>query len=220
MSEEFRLDHFLFYDVENSDAGATVSLQGQFDEEPIKANVRFLDLFANPVKKIHGDVTCPIIDSKAHLSFHVISQEPEPTRVVLLRNQFRTQQILIGNAQALLAPAKKEPEGGSDKLDHYKCYRVLEGKAVEAEVFLADQFTKRSTVVLDPVLFAVPVKKEHDGRFFEIHNKEDHLTLYRIRPFMVEEKRLTADQFGERGLKFFRAVLLGVPSTKIEWGKA
>ena len=137
-----------------------------------------------------------------------------------MKNQFGTQQILIGNAQALLAPAKKEPEGGSEKLDHYKCYRVLEGKPVMAEVLLADQFTKRPTVVLDPVLFAVPVQKEHDGRVYEIQNKEDHLTLYRIRPFSVEEQRQTADQFGEQELKFFRAVLLGAPSTKIEWGEA
>ncbi len=220
MSEDYHLDHFLFYDVDNHETGATVLLQGQFDKEPKKVDVRYLDLFANPVGKLHGETQCPILDPQAHLSFHVISQEPEPTRVIVLRNQFGTQQILVGNAQALLAPAKKEPEGGSERLDHYKCYRVLEGRPVEAEVLLSDQFTKRPTVVLDPVLFAVPVEKHHNDRVYKIQNEKDHLTLYRIRPFSVKEKRATADQFGEPTLRFYRAVLLGAPTTKIEWGEA
>ena len=220
MSEDYRLDHFLFYDVNNVNTGAAVLLKGQFDEEPKEVEVRYLDLFANPVKKLHGDVTFPILDPRAHLSFHHISQEPEPSRFVVVKNQFGVQQVLIGNAQALLAPAKKEPEGGSERLDHYKCYRVLEGKSVFAEVLLADQFTKRPTVVLDPVLFAVPVEKRHDERIYKIQNENDHLTIYRIRPFSVEVKRATADQFGERTLKFYRAVMLGAPTTKIEWGRA
>ena len=210
------LDHFLFYDVFAQDARHVVTLRGQFDEEPERAKLTHLDLFANPVVKDRG----VIHDKNAHLSwYHLYDYVPDPSRVVAFKNQFGEQKVLIGRAIALLAPAQKYvPDSAFPKyLDHFKVYRVLRGAPVDRKVRLQDQFKSGEARVRWPVAFAVPVWKYHRGKSVEIQNKKAHLALYAVTPWYVKRGRVIRDQFGKRYLRFYRSVMLGVPSVKLKW---
>lgn len=84
---------------------------------------------------------------------------------------------------------------------------------------LEDQFGASEARVLDPYGFAVPVKKEHQGKVFPIHNEKGHLTLYRINPRCAKQTKLVRDQFGKGYLQIFRSILLAVPSVKVKWNE-
>ena len=67
------LDHFLVYEVMDylSPPDAYVDLKDQFTEQP--ATVYEPAFFANPVKKIHGDIVTPIQNPDDHLVFYWIT---------------------------------------------------------------------------------------------------------------------------------------------------
>lgn len=216
-SQELRLDHFKFYDVANQEAGQWVTLQGQFDRQPERVRLTYLNLFANPVEK-NGE---PIYDKNAHLNWYdLFDPAPDPIRQVVVGNQFaKEQEIYIGRACALLAPTWKVEKGSvfPKGLDHYKVYQVLKGEDVEPKVKLTDQFGSDNPEVYAPAFFAVPVTKWAEGKVFKIQNEKAHLLLYKIDPGRNEKTIKTVDQFGSRYVHVFRSVLLGVPSVKLKW---
>ena len=218
-AREFGLDYFQLYDIENPQlVQESVTLKGQFDKEPERGRLRRLNRFANPVSK-NGE---PILDKYAHLtSYFLHDPTSEPKRVVIFSNQFgREQKIVTYSTIALLAPARKIERGSKfpEKLDHYKVYRVIDGDPVGKEVKLEDQFASREAKVTYPIAFAVPVKKEHEGKTFPIHNEKAHLVFYRITPSENIPKSIKAyDQFGRYYLKIGVSYLLGVPSMKVDW---
>jgi hypothetical protein len=221
-AQELKLDYFTIYDVVDYRVEYKVALQGQFDEEPKEAELLALSNFANPVSKNKE----PIYDPNAHLTWYWLYQPiPEPTRRVGVGNQFGEQEILIGKPTALLAPAQKEREESQfpEGLDHFKLYWVLRGREpVDKDVALQDQFgieEMGQTRVMYPILFGVPVKKEHRGKVSPIHNEEAHLMFYRIMPWKCKQSRGVRDQFDGRDLTFLQSVLLAVPSVKLEWGE-
>jgi hypothetical protein len=215
-AHDLRLDYFQVYDAANQRVGESVALMGQFDKEPERGRLLFLDLFANPVSKNDE----PIYDKNAHFTcYYLYEPAPEPTRVVIAENQFGTHELFIGNAVRLLVPAQKLDRRTvfPRELDHYKVYRVLEGRPVDAGVALRDQFMTSDAKVTYPYGFAVPVKKEHEGRTFPIHNEKAHLILYKMSPRSFAKPVKVRDQFGGRYLYVYRAILLAVPSVKHEW---
>lgn len=217
--QELHLDHFQFYDVANQQAGYVVGLQGQFDKQPEKVQLTYLNLFANPVSKNSE----PISDKNAHLTWYdLYDPAPDPTRIVTFENQFGAQKVVIGRTYALLAPTQKAEPGSSfpEQLDHFKVYQVLDGEPVNKQITLEDQFGARETRVYQPVFFAVPARKWWEGQTFGIHNDRAHLAIYRIYPGSVDKTILTRDQFGRRYQQVFRSILLGVPSVKESWEQA
>lgn len=216
-SKELQLDHFKFYDVANLEIGEIVALKGQFDKFGERVRLTYLNLFANPVSK-NGE---PIYDKNAHLTWYdLFDPTPDPTRAVVVANQFgKQQQIHIGRSCALLVPAQKYYRGSvfPEKLGHYKVYQVLHGEPVNKTVKLEDQFGGEEGKVDSPLFFAVPVKKWTARQAFEIHNEKAHLLIYRLYPSRHEKTILVRDQFGRRYLNVFRSVLLGVPSLKLKW---
>lgn len=218
-AEDLGLDHFHIYQIRALDAGQIVGLQGQFDRRMGKAKLAFLDWFANPASKNREG----IFDKNAHLTGYRLYTTEEPVRVVELENQFGRQKLVIGSGTHLLAPAKKR-DLWSERLDHYKVYKVLSAeKSLGRTVELKDQFGAAKVVVTYPYGFAVPVKKKHESTF-PIHNRETHLTLYGIRPVRGDKPVEPAvrpikvgDQFGTRGIGSFRSFLLAVPSIKRAW---
>ncbi len=219
-AQELKLDYFQIYDITNQRVRYSVTLRGQFDKEPKKSELVILDWFANTTSK-NGE---PIFDRNAHLTCYYLYQPiPEPTRVVVLENQFGTQEIRIGHIRSLLTPAEKIEKGSEfpEKLDHYKVYRVLEGKSVERGVKLRDQFGTSEAEVTYPYAFAVPVKKEHAGKVFSIHNEKAHLAIYKISPREITRKSMVSDQFSRRYryVEVVRSILLAVPSIKVKWGE-
>jgi hypothetical protein len=215
-AQDLKLDYFKFYDVANLDLQELVTLKGQFDEEPERALLRILTFFANPVSKNDE----PIYDKYAHLNWYVLSERvPDPTRKLVLENQFGRSEILIGPAFALLAPARKYEPGSAfpKQLDHYKVYRTLAAEPLMQEVKLEDQFGADEVRVSYPVAFAVPVHKEHEGRTFQINNEKAHLLIYQITSYKAEKTIRVRDQFGRYTLHVMRSILLAVPTVKQDW---
>lgn len=215
---KFRLDHFKVYKVRAAkEVSDGVVLRGQFDKEGRKSEINGPLYFANPVSKNKEE----IVDKNAHLNWYRLSGEREPRRAVVLRNQFGEQKLLLGQPDFLLAPTKKKHGADtyprSRSLDHFKAYKVIEGKAIEKEVTLVDQFDDEKNVVLRPVLFCVPVEKTHGGKAFKIINKRDHLVVYELKPQEHEVKFEVSDQFSENTLKTSACVWLCVPSVKLEF---
>lgn len=221
---KLNLDHFKVYKIAvGKKISAGVTLQGQFDKRPRKAKIEGPVMFANPVSKNGSQ----ILDKNAHLTVYFFeSAEPEPGRAVVIRNQFfdfKPQTVLIGNPGCLFVPATKRHKDEkfpmSKQLDHYKCYKVLEGEAAKAPVELVDQFEKTGNVAVKPVLFGVPVSKEHDGTITEIKNKRDHLVIYELekqntKPVVKFEFK---DQFDGLDAEAHTRVFLCVPSLKLEY---
>jgi len=218
-AQELRLDYFNIYDVVDYRVDYQVALQGQFDEEPKKAELLSLSNFANPVSKNKE----PIYNPHAHLTWYALYQPiPEPTRIVVVENQFGQQKIVIGMPRAFAAPAQKRQKGSQfpEDLDHFKLYWVLEGEPVSKVVALQDQFgieEMGETKVSWPLALGVPVKKEYRGEVSPIHNEEAHLMIYRITPRSLKQGRGVRDQFDGRDLTFRLSVLLAAPSVKLRW---
>ncbi len=215
-AEELKLDYFKIYDVADQRVEYRVALRGQFDEEPVDAELLVLTGFANPVSKNRE----PIHNRNAHLTWYWFYQpKPEPTRTVVVENQFGGQKILVGQARALLAPAQKRQRDSQfpADLDHYRLYWVLEAERLDIEVPLEDQFGSEETIVIDPVAFGVPVEKEYRRSVSPVHNKEAHLVIYRTITRPQQQAKSVRDQFGLRYLTFRRSVGLAVPSVKLKW---
>ena len=66
---DLKLDYFKFYDVENRDVTADITLRGHFDQRPLKVQVRLLDFFGNPVSKNRE----PMYDKNAHPGYAHVS---------------------------------------------------------------------------------------------------------------------------------------------------
>ena len=92
-------------------------------------------------------------------------------------------------------------------LDHFKCYKVLEGEAIDKGVSLKDQFDgdkndgDKNVPVLRPRWLAVPVQKTYKEETTKIQNKRDHLVVYEIPRKEVQKKIVMKDQFGDRRLQ-------------------
>jgi hypothetical protein len=219
---EFKLDHFRLYDVQPYFSGATLILQGQFDEIERPAVIGQLRQFANPVSK-DGEA---IKDKNSHLTLYdAATTFPDPPRSVRVQNQFGDQDLLIDHLLFLLVPAQKIEPGLDfpETLDHFKGYRVINGRAINKLVSLEDQFgAEDGVLVMEPLVFCVPSLKKYGGRVEEIKNPDDHLTIYRIAGNDYHTGRDVQDQFFPKPIQLaiFRSPALAVPSLKLEWSLA
>lgn len=216
-SQDLRVDHFQIYNVANRRVRRPVNLTGLFDRGPVKGELVFLDMFANPVMK-NGE---PLYDRNAHFNMYSLySPEEEPMRVVWAENQFGSQKLLIGSPIRLLVPAYKQERGLGfpEELDHYKVYRVAEAPPMAMEVELEDQFGRRGARLLTALAYAVPVEKEYRDRRHPIFNKDVHLTIYRLSYWGLEKNIRVLDQFAGYGLgPTFYAYFLAVPGKFEAW---
>jgi len=217
-AQNLRLDYFKFYDLENRIAEAAVSLQGQFDKRPQRMQLRLLDFFANPVSK-NGE---PFYDQNAHLSWYRGAQPAEPTRQVVLENQFGKLTIRTGKGYGLLVPTQKIESNSAfpERLDHYKVYRLADVvKVPSREIRLKDQFGSETVKLGLPLYFAVPVTKRHGQKTYDIHNDVAHLLIYSITPRDLAKAVRLRNQFAPRGTasRAVRSLMLGAPSLKRDW---
>jgi hypothetical protein len=212
-AKTLRLDYFKIYDVVNQPVGDKVTLQGQFDEESEIVRVLHLEAFGNAAMKNNE----AMFDRLGQLAWHTIFDfVPEPTRQVVVDNQFGEQKLIIGEAIGLLAPARSGI-GAAKQLDHFKIYRVLDGAAIGKVVKVQDRFRIEKVKVDVPIAFAVPVTKEHGGATFTITNKKAHLVIYRTTVRPIDKGVRARDQFGTRDIRMLRSVALAAPSLKTSW---
>jgi hypothetical protein len=216
-AHELKLDYFQIYDAANQWVRESVLLKDQFDEEPERNRLVYLDWFANPVSKNREEM----YDKRAHFTGYYLYQSiPDPLRLVYVENQFGKQKFIIGRTFRLLVPAAKRTREGtlySRELGHYKVHGVIDGEPPGKEVTLEDQFGRSETPVLRPYGFAAPAQKIHEGRESPIFNERTHLVLYWVRPRRMRKGIAVADQFGRYYVGIYRPLLLAVPSIKLEW---
>lgn len=216
-ANELKLDYFQIYDVADRPAEASVLLQGQFDKRPVKMQLTTLDYVANPVSK-NGQ---PLHDKNAHLAWYRGVQPAEPTRRVVLENQFGRFDIRTGRGYGLLVPTQKVELGSAfpEALDHYKVYRLVDVERVpDVTLKLRDQFGASEARLRVPLFLAVPVKKRHGTSEHAIRNERAHLLVFGIGPREVQKKVKLRNQFA-RGVSAVavRSVMLAVPSIKHDW---
>lgn len=222
-SKTLGLDHFRAYDLVARSVDYTVALRGQFDLEGFrKHRLVSLEHFSNPVDKNHEGR----LERHAHLNWYTLDPETasEPKRTVKLANQFGPQTLTIGDSALLLVPCEKVEPGShlAERLDHYKCYRVLEGTTPPAKpMHLEDQFLTSTRVRLEmPLFFCVPVAKRYRKGTERIRNAKTHLTIYRISPREHSTRRKVIDQFDSYPLTMLSTAMLAVPSRKLSWAEA
>jgi len=242
------LDHFYCYFASGRVQPATVLLQDQFDAALNKTDqvqdLRFIR-FCNPVQKTtsKGTVT-QILHPADHLAMYLINPEPIIPRVVIVRNQFGTQQLRTGNAVLLAVPSGKvwpvpvtvppqTPPIPTD-LDHFKCY-LASGKPIDRAVLLKDQFFQDTAgglaAVLQPILFCNPVQKSVPnpnpligGPPFvttPITDPVAHLTCYATTRRTFQSTLLYDNQFSPQlsSLQVSNPDFLCAPSFKLRWAE-
>lgn len=213
------LDHFKVYAVKSQSVQGRVEVQGQFDKEKRPVTLVALTYLANPVSKNGAQ----LVDKNAHLAWYSIrSTIREPKRRVTLRNQFGEQELVLGPSLMLAVPTEKVEQGSAlpKKLDHFVCYRVLEGKEIAKAVSLVDQLDRqRSVRVNRPLFFCVPVTKTHEEHVFKIQNPRMHLAVYEITPKVYDLRKTLANQFGKREVTLLKSEMLAVPSEKLRWSE-
>ena len=207
---QIQLDHFKAYAVNEQRVNHHVRLQGQFDEQPRAAMLSAIVRFANPVDKNSEAIR----NRHAHLTWYRMHGPAEPKRKVISLNQFGEQPLLLGQPKVFLAPTQKH-EAGSEfpsSLDHFKCYEVLEGDAVNRSVELTDQFLKTKMIAERPQFFCVPVRKIHSQQNFEPQNRTDHLTIYNLTRQIKTSNQFTPPSIRELAIK--EDTMLLVPGQK------
>jgi hypothetical protein len=215
-AQKLRLDYFNIYDVVNREVNFAVQARGQFDAKLVKMQLSVLDFFANPVSK-NGE---PMYDKRAHLAWYRGPVPAEPTRRVVLENQFGKIQVWIGGSAGLLAPTHKVEPGSAapEKLDHYKVYRVIDwGQTPQANLKLKDQFGSGEAQLLKPAFFAVPVRRVYKEKKFPIVNEKAHLLIFNVTPKDLQTKIKLSNQFEKSTATVVRRLMLAVPSVKLEW---
>lgn len=229
------LDHFNCYFAPGQVRTESVTLQDQFDVA-LDQSEQVTDLrifrFCNPVQKttVNGTVT-PILHAADHLAMYLINPQPIIPRVVVIQNQFGTQQLRTGNAVLLAVPSGKVfpvpshtgppptiPPIPTD-LDHFKCY-LASGRALDQTVLLRDQFSVDGLLagVLRPILFCNPVQKTNStGVITHITNPVAHLACYVTTRRTPPSRMLLYDnQFStDQQLTVFNPDFLCAPSFKL-----
>jgi len=217
-------DHYKFYYTQEGApyVGEEVELVDQFGT--FNVTVGYAISFGNPVQKIHEGTT-PIVDESRHYTLYELDYGEEMPMLdswqVVVNNQFQDdEELTVWGPVALAVPTQK---GGHEEpvcLDHLLVYDVIEGPYMEVVVNLDDQFIKEDVMVWEPIYFANPVQKTHDGVVTEIEKDDEHYVFYAIEDMWYEsiEKTIQIDnQFGEETLDLTYRDTLAVPSQKISW---
>jgi hypothetical protein len=162
----------------------------------------------------------PVHDPRIHLQWYeLLNPLPEPSRRVVVNNQFGESFLDVGQSRYLLVPTVKNEEQVPFPfpplpLSHYKCYDAV-GPYVVRTVTLVTQFGTELVQVAKPRYLCNPVEKIHNGIVSPILNETDHLVCYDIfPPVPLNVTVSTQDQFGVRGGVVFENRWLCVPSLK------
>jgi hypothetical protein len=216
------LDHFKCYRTTGQPPDVTVLLHDQFDPAGVPPDptfVRWPVKFCLPVAKTTPDgAMTPITDENAHLEMFITAPgRLEPTRRVVVKNQFGTQRLLTYGPELLAVPSAKNTQPPSDNLDHFKCYRTY-GRPKNIVLKLADQFQDGvNATLLRPIEFCNPVEKTHGDFTIPIKNPTAHLLCYTITPTTFQGDALVRNQFGGGPMPMATADMLCVPSQKLRF---
>ena len=159
-----------------------VTLKDQFGQ--FTHQVLQLELFMNPVVKIHPPNTYSINDSITHYAWWSINPQPQAL-TVNVTNQFGDQTLNVYDGVYLLNPALKNQTGPLPVKNHYKAYNCL-GAPINAPIGMVDQFDGWQATVLTPRWFLTPVDKQvgqpGTGQYYPIVDPNQHYVCYEFQP--------------------------------------
>jgi hypothetical protein len=223
------VDHFKIYyrwDLIPPYIGEDVYLEDQFCS--LNATVGYAAFFADPVEKVHDQVTTPIVYPDNNFMVYELTYDGEPGLwEVTVSNQFGDNQKLIVEGPFGLA-VPTQVEGGEEPvgLDHYMLYEVVEWDFDPEEyitVSLKDDLINEPAVyeLLAPYYFGNPVRKTHGSEVTEINNPDIHAVIYDVWSDgeQLETTVHIHNQFGELAFDIQQdgGAMLAVPSEKIDW---
>lgn len=208
-------EHFKCYKVKPSGfKDRQVTLTDQFGTRTAKVATR--KELCNPVRKFQELFQ----NKQAHLVCYT-APGVEPQRVVVVRNQFGSQQLVVRGSQRLCVPSEKRKPNKQFKpiqvpIDHDQCYAVEAQSPLErfgplGKVRLKDQFGKEKVKVGSPKWLCAPVQKNAEG----IQHPVNHLVCYAIRDEPKDIAVQIRNQFEKANLIVGRPRLLCVPSAKL-----
>jgi hypothetical protein len=187
-----------------------VTLRDQFHATPTPATVGKPFLFCNPAAK-NGE---PLYEETGHLQCYKLKPE-KLKRTVLVRNQFGERTVATKKSTVLCLPSGKDDLANPQELDHFQCYTGKFPRVAPRPVTLVDQFGTLQTRAAKPFMLCNPVDKNGEG----IRDRLNHLECYRLKPApKVARTVTTRNQFGETSVTTRKAVVLCVPSAKIDGG--
>ncbi len=207
-----------------------VTLQDQFDAEPVLTKVKKPTSFCNPVNK-NGE---GIIDETLHMTCYDIDavdkQSASVKRTVFVDNQFgNAQQLNLLDSNQLCLPSEKDNVVADlERMDHFKCYKIDREKGKNAPTFpgfpivvtLEDQFDTEGPVdyvVEKPTGFCNPVDKNGEG----VIEPEGVLACYKVKleekaPFELVTVESDNQLFSDQVLRLTEPNSLCVPSIETE----
>jgi hypothetical protein len=181
------------------------------------------DRFANPTEKIDAGLVYPILRPDVHMDWWRF-YAPQPSRVLIAKDQFGQKAWVVGDARYLLTPSLKYPPPPPfppiPVNNHYLCYDVLSGPIVQRDVILIDQWGSANVYVLEAKLFCNPVEKRvYDAagneQIYPIIDPNAHLTCYWVNnPVFTPRPVTTLDQFGYWQFQVYQNDCLCVPALK------
>jgi hypothetical protein len=225
------LDHFQCYAATEPapplPVPSTIRLTDEFGG-PVRVNVGAVTALCNPVLKVHGSVTYPIVHPDLHLVCYAITQRPAPPAVnVTVDNQFNTagrqHPLTVTRPRSVCLPSYKSttaaPPTGSEplsNLDHFKCYDARSTGSVPgkpASVMLQDQFAAGVRDDKVGAIYALcnPVTKRDANGTFPPRFPTLHLVCYRLTDVAPLSRNVTvANQFNAPGR--YRHLTVKTPS--------
>jgi hypothetical protein len=211
------LSHFLCYKGTFAPFDAVPNILFQDDFGVRTTTVARPHLFCNPVRKTRRDTVTKIVDRTQHLKAYRLRTAPTDQFFPVVSNQFGKDQILtIENVPSrTLVPTRKLPHDAPVGLDHFACYDVKDGRAIDRRVQLKDQFISIATRVGTPAMLCMSATKTHvGGPTFPREHPGANLLCYLIGPRRLDPPvgRRTANQFERARVKSEVAVQLCVPS--------
>jgi hypothetical protein len=228
------LDHQLCYSARPAapfKIPSGVRLANQFSPKGFRVAIKQADVLCNPTVKIlppPNGTTIPVKNPRAHLVCFPITALKQPSREVIVSNQFGKAMLITGQPVALCLPSWKsltapptvravQPPG----LDHFTCYPVKLAPNSKPfhppPVMLKDEFTSRPVPVqVQPIPSAlcVPTKKTIGTHVTRIVNSVGHLLCFPTTKTPVKPKVFVKNQFGRRAMAVAATLGLCVPSHK------
>lgn len=181
-------DHFACYEAidRNPNEPIGITVDDQF-AGTITAEASTALEFCNPAAKTVGQITTPIEEPNAHLTFYELTQKLRATRrTVVVSNQFGQQTLRVAAPRIIAVPTLKNGEGDIRDLtdiSHFLCYEAS-GKRLNISAGIQDQFRTAPEPILvhAPQYFCNPAEKTRGTETSDIANNEDHLVCYKVTP--------------------------------------
>ena len=212
--QPFGLDHYLLYEViGGTSVEQVVDLNDEFGPES-EIHVYEPVLFANPVRKTHGEEVTEIQNPDMHAVIYSI-YGGYFDKTVQVGNQFGEQALNVSGPYYLAVPSEKI---APPPLDHFKCYVVDAPPLEDVYVYLQDQFYSSDVQVNYAELFCNPVEKVHGENMTSIVNPDNHLTVYNITAPQTWWYVEVDNQFGRQPLIVCGPVALAAPTHKLDPG--